>query len=337
MKDMSEEVEKRIIDEIAGPEEGTVSRKKLIELLDIYHFLPIRIKRDRNDSKNLYYVLNSNKRGQPQDRQMILDDLKSMNDKMHLTKLMTLISIKIDEKFTALAKAFLFFDMDADQLITRTEFSKGIEGLRVKFSKADVDLVFDHLDSDGDKCLNYKEFCGLSEERRRNIDPFEAADNIERMNRSNALSHANGAKMLNLNPYSENGMNSSPSTNSRLQSHHGNRSYSSSALNSMRFEDLESQASALKIMNHSSNRHHRRRKASVPYHILNNKSHVFGSKSDVILPDKNAYATIDLGMNSQANSTGYGDRSAGSSSMQHLLAHSDNMKAGIQNKINMKL
>ena len=65
---MPVEVEKRILEDIAGPEEGTVSRKKLIELLDIYHFLPIRIKRDRNHSENLYYVLNSNKRGQPQDR-----------------------------------------------------------------------------------------------------------------------------------------------------------------------------------------------------------------------------------------------------------------------------
>ena len=63
MKDMPEEVEKRILEEIAGPEDGTVSRKKLIELLDIYQFLPIRIKRDRNLSENLYYVLNSNKRG----------------------------------------------------------------------------------------------------------------------------------------------------------------------------------------------------------------------------------------------------------------------------------
>lgn len=131
---------------------------------------------------------------------------------MHITKLMTLIAIKIDEKFTALAKAFLFFDQDNDQLITRTEFSKGIEGLRVKLSKADVDCVFKHLDKDEDNCLNYKEFCGLSEERRRNIDPFEAADNVERMNRSNALNHANGAKTLNLNPYSENGMYSSPTS-----------------------------------------------------------------------------------------------------------------------------
>lgn len=105
----------------------------------------------------------------------------------------------------------------------------------------------------------------------------------------------------------------------------------------MRYEDLESQASALNIMNHSAARAHRRRKASVPAHILNDKNYVFGIKSDVILPDKNAYSTVESGSSSLARSTNYGMRSAASSSMQQLMAHSDNMKASLQNKINMKL
>lgn len=41
--------------------------------------------------------------------------------------------------------------------------------------------------------------------------------------------------------------------------------------------------------------------------------------------------------NSLARSTNYGMRSAASSSMQQLIAHSDNMKQSLQNKINMKL
>lgn len=48
-----------------------------------------------------------------------------------------------------------------------------MEGLRVKLSKEDVDKVFDYLDKDKDQGLDYYEFCGLSEEKRRNIDPFE--------------------------------------------------------------------------------------------------------------------------------------------------------------------
>jgi Ca2+-binding EF-hand superfamily protein len=90
---------------------------------------------------------------------------------------MTLIAIKIEEKFHSLAKAFLFFDIDGDQMISRTEFNKGIEGLRVKLSKSDIDQVFEAMDRDNDQNINYKEFCGFSEEKRRNIDPFDSVEN----------------------------------------------------------------------------------------------------------------------------------------------------------------
>jgi Ca2+-binding EF-hand superfamily protein len=98
---------------------------------------------------------------------------------MHLTKILTLVAIKMEEKFPTLAKAFLFFDVDDDRQITRTEFAKGVEGLRVKLSKEDVDKVFDYLDKDKDQSLDYYEFCGLSEEKRRNIDPFESYENLQ--------------------------------------------------------------------------------------------------------------------------------------------------------------
>ena len=95
----------------------------------------MKIKRDKNKSEDVYFVLNSNKRGAAQNREEILAQLKEDNDKKHLSKIMTLIAIKIEEKFHSLAKAFLFFDCDGDQTISRTEFHKGIEGLRVKLSK----------------------------------------------------------------------------------------------------------------------------------------------------------------------------------------------------------
>jgi hypothetical protein len=38
--------------------------------------------------------------------------MKEDNDRKHLSKIMTLIAIKIEEKFPTLAKAFLFFDSD---------------------------------------------------------------------------------------------------------------------------------------------------------------------------------------------------------------------------------
>ena len=81
------------------------------------------------------YVMNSNKRGSPNNKEQILSDLKEKNDKMHLSKIMTLIGIKIEEKFRSFAKAFLFFDKNGDQMINKSEFIKGVEGLRVKLPR----------------------------------------------------------------------------------------------------------------------------------------------------------------------------------------------------------
>lgn len=73
-----------------------------------------------------------------------------------------------------IAKAFLFFDQDDDRKISRSEFVKGVGGLGVKLTKDDIDKVFNYLDKDRDGSLDYHEFSGLSEEKRRNIDPFES-------------------------------------------------------------------------------------------------------------------------------------------------------------------
>ena len=103
-----------------------------------------------------------------------MEALKEQNDRQHLSKLMTLIAIKIEEKFSTMSKAFLFFDENQDMEITNPEFHHAIDKLRIKFTKADIDLVFNHLDVNKDGVISYKEFCEFTEEKRRNIDPFSA-------------------------------------------------------------------------------------------------------------------------------------------------------------------
>jgi len=76
--------------------------------------LPINIKRDKNKSESLYYVLNSNMRGAFQNKEELLKELKDSNDRKHLMKIMTLIAIKIEEKFSSLSRAFKFFDEDGN-------------------------------------------------------------------------------------------------------------------------------------------------------------------------------------------------------------------------------
>ena len=56
-----DEVQQMILEEIK--EGDKINRQSIVDILDIYQFLPIKVKRDKNRSENLYYILNSNKRG----------------------------------------------------------------------------------------------------------------------------------------------------------------------------------------------------------------------------------------------------------------------------------
>ena len=72
-----------------------------------------------------------------------------------------------------------------------------MERLRLKFNKDDIDKLFFHLDVDKDDHVNYKEFCELTEEKRRNIDPFSAAMKAE----ADAQLNQANLKQLQSDPY----------------------------------------------------------------------------------------------------------------------------------------
>lgn len=110
------EIVDKLIAEVATDEsKQLISRHELHDLVDMYQFLPLKIKRDKNKSEDIYFILNSNKRGAPQNREEILQELRDQNERMHLTKILTLVAIKMEEKFPTMAKAFLFFDVDDDR------------------------------------------------------------------------------------------------------------------------------------------------------------------------------------------------------------------------------
>jgi Ca2+-binding EF-hand superfamily protein len=45
--------------------------------------------------------------------------------------------------------------------------------MKIKIPSTEITQVFDHLDTNKDGFIDYTEFCGLCEEKRRDIDPFE--------------------------------------------------------------------------------------------------------------------------------------------------------------------
>lgn len=45
--------------------------------------------------------------------------------------------------------------------------------MKIKLLSEDIDKIFTYLDKNKDGYICYQEFCGLCEEKRRDIDPFE--------------------------------------------------------------------------------------------------------------------------------------------------------------------
>ena len=74
---------------------------------------------------------------------MTSDELADMEQKKkNFTKILALISLKINERFKNILSAFRYFDSDHQLTLTLNEFAQGIEHLRIKISFDHVKLLF---------------------------------------------------------------------------------------------------------------------------------------------------------------------------------------------------
>ena len=145
-----------------------VSVNKLSAFIDFFNFLPFKIKKTKNNSKDIYYVMSSNQKGEATYEK----ETKQDEEKAVFTEMLSMISSKINERFNSINAAFRFFDSDYDQNINFNDFAQGVEYLRVKLSYEDIWKIYRYLDTNGDGQISYSEFCQLCEEKWRKIDPF---------------------------------------------------------------------------------------------------------------------------------------------------------------------
>eukprot|EP00347_Sterkiella_histriomuscorum_P010064 403338822 len=169
-------------------DEFNVGLLKLSDFIDLYTYHPIRHKKDKNKSEDLYFILNSNQRGTHQHIQPTLNDTSSTVSQLKsqliqfkqpslekkLENIMELVGAKLMEKFNSLSAAFRFFDANLNQSISFNEFYNALDHLGIKISTEDSKKIFDYLDTDKNNAVSYNEFCELSEEKRRGIDPFRS-------------------------------------------------------------------------------------------------------------------------------------------------------------------
>lgn len=138
-----------------------------MEVIDLMNFFPLVVKKVKNKSNDIYFILSSNMRDNF-DSQV---NHAQISDPKLASNLEIIWSI-INARFRKLADAFRFFDMDDNKFLDFTEFFSGLDKLRIKMSDADALECFRYLNSSGDGLIDYNQFCALVEERRRGLDPF---------------------------------------------------------------------------------------------------------------------------------------------------------------------
>lgn len=109
----------------------------------MYNNLPLRVKRDKNLSNEVYYQMLSNKpSGTIQ---------APKNDKLdsNLSALLDFMWMKISERFNSMSQAFKFFDVNQSQTISVKELYTGLERLRMSITEEEARQVFSFMDDDG--------------------------------------------------------------------------------------------------------------------------------------------------------------------------------------------
>lgn len=139
----------------------------MAKFIDFYSFYPLKIKKDRNFSEELYYVLTSNKTGSAG------GNYQTDQDKKGIGYLLDHLWIRLEEKFSKIAQAFNYLDISKNGRISYNELTLGIENLNIKFTSIEINTIFTYLDSNQKGYVTYSDLCKLCEETRREIDPFQ--------------------------------------------------------------------------------------------------------------------------------------------------------------------
>ena len=166
-------VEDKVLHFVTTIDGEKVDKMKLFTLIDFYQYFPIYIQKDKNFSKEMYYVLSSNTDGGYNwGGGLKQKDLEKLEQSKEVHYLLEYAHDKIKEKHSTMAQAYRFFDVDHKTAITKDEFSSGLRKLKIVIDDSEIDKVFDFLDKNKDGLLDYNEFWFLLDEKFKNLDPF---------------------------------------------------------------------------------------------------------------------------------------------------------------------
>lgn len=158
-------VESQLLKEIKVKGEDKIDLGTLTEILDCFTYLPANLKSNSNDSSNVYRVMTSGI------RDAFSFDFQQPAPVQHK---LDLLWIKLAEKYSGVADAYRYFDVNYNNRVTFNEFQKALDHLRIKFEVPELQEIFGYLDRDNKGYITYQDFTELTEEKRRQIDSFSA-------------------------------------------------------------------------------------------------------------------------------------------------------------------
>ena len=180
------DTEDQLLAEIAKGEHQLVDLNTFSDLVDLYVYLPNPDeKKDAQKSTHMHIILSSNSKDKA-----TAERSTETKEEIHMRKTLEMLWIRIQERFKTFSPAFRYFDLKQNNRIEFTEFTKGLEGLKIKVSTADQLMVFNHLDKGGKGFIDYQDFCNLSDERRLKIDP--AASMLQDYEKTGAMTNYTG-------------------------------------------------------------------------------------------------------------------------------------------------
>ena len=152
-------IEDKVLHFVTTKDGEKVDKNKLFTLIDFYQYYPVYVQKDRNQSKEMYYVLSSNTDGGYNWSQGLKKkDLETLDKSKDFIYLLEYINDKIKEKHPKMAQAYRFFDVDHKSAISKEEFAVGLQKLKIVMEQSEIDKVFDYLDRNKNGKLTYNEF-----------------------------------------------------------------------------------------------------------------------------------------------------------------------------------
>ena len=132
------DTEEMLLTEIAHGENNLVDLNIFSDLVDLFVYMPnMDGGKEHQKCPALHYILSSNSK----DKATAEKSMESQ-DEVHLRRTMEMLWIRIQERFKTFSPAFRYFDRNFNNRISFTEFTKGLEGLKVKMSAKDQLMVF---------------------------------------------------------------------------------------------------------------------------------------------------------------------------------------------------